>query len=379
MGAELISSDAGKMPTKAHVQHARIRFIGSGHEFFRMWVVHVLLTLLTLTLYWPVARARQMSWFYRHTEILGHVLDFQPPVKSMVRSYLMIILIVAVITLPEYVAPDWAGPVLFLYAAIWPLLWWSALLFRMRQTRWQGVCMDFNGSLKDAYRLAWPLVAMAGLYVLVVPWASDQGITGWIWGTLAFVGMSVVLFPWLWTRLQRFQHSHYVFMDQQTQTDMPAESFYGVSFQYLMGLPVLVLLILGAGYLVGLWTGTAPSYQRINLFAFYIYIVIVGQAFMAAKLQNILWNHTWTERICFNSDLPVWRYVGLQCQNWLLILVTAGFFYPYAKVRSVRLRLESVAMTIEGRPLDWVSSSPEGGFYAAGEAAENQVGIDIGI
>jgi hypothetical protein len=36
-------------------------------------------------------------------------------------------------------------------------------------------------------------------------------------------------------------------------------------------------------------------------------------------------------------------------------------------------------MTIDGQPLDWISSSPEGGLYAVGEAAENQVGIDIGI
>lgn len=379
MEAVVISSAVGKKPTMVRVQHARIRFIGSGHEFFRIWIVHVLLTLLTLTLYWPVARAREMSWFYRHTEIFGHVLDFQPPVKSMIRSYMMVILVVTVITLPEYVAPDWAEPLLFLYAAIWPLLWWSALRFRMRQTRWQGVHMGFNGSLKDAYRLAWPLIALAGLYVLVIPWVSDRGITGWVWVMLAFVGMSVVLFPWLWTRLQRFQHSHYVFMDQQTQTDMPAESFYGVSFQYLIGLPVLVLLILGAGYLVGLWTGTAPSYQRINVFAFYIYIVLVGQAFMAAKLQNILWNHTWTERLRFDSGLPVWQYVGLQSQNWLLILITAGFYYPYAKVRAVRLRLESVVMTIEGLPVEWMASGREDGIHAAGDAAENQLGIDIGF
>lgn len=356
-----------------------IRFIGQGHEFFRMWVVHVLLCLLTLTLYWPVARARQMAWFYRHTEIDGHVLDFQPPVSRMFRSYVVLMLGVVLVTLPEYVAPDWAGPLLFVYVAAWPLLWWSALRFRMRQTRWQGIRMNFAGTIQDAYRLAWPLIVLAGLYVLAIPWAFARGVVGWMWILGGFAGLGALLFPWLWTRLQRFQHGSYVFMNQRTQTDIPTEGFYGLTFQYLMFLPVVVLLILGVAYLIGLWTGQSPPYQRINFLAFYFYGVVVGQAFFAAKLQNLLWSHTCTERIQFKSHVPVWPYVLLQCQNWLLMLVTAGFFYPYAKVRAVRLRLESVSVTCRGDLVDWRVPIRNDDTGSAGDAAEDQIGIDIGI
>ena len=53
-----------------------IRFTGSGSEYFRIWIVNLLLTLVTLTLYLPFARARRMAYFQNNTLVGGDPLGF---------------------------------------------------------------------------------------------------------------------------------------------------------------------------------------------------------------------------------------------------------------------------------------------------------------
>ena len=44
-----------------------LEFSGSGGEFFRVWIVNLLLTILTLGFYTPFARRRTAQYFYSHT------------------------------------------------------------------------------------------------------------------------------------------------------------------------------------------------------------------------------------------------------------------------------------------------------------------------
>ena len=49
-----------------------LRFVGSGSEYFRIWIVNLLLTILTLSLYYPFAKVRRMRYFHGATEVGGH-------------------------------------------------------------------------------------------------------------------------------------------------------------------------------------------------------------------------------------------------------------------------------------------------------------------
>ena len=68
-----------------------IEFTGSSREFFNIWIVNLLLTLLTLSLYWPYARARRLRFFHNHTLIDGHPLGFHGLPSSMFISHLVLL------------------------------------------------------------------------------------------------------------------------------------------------------------------------------------------------------------------------------------------------------------------------------------------------
>ena len=48
-----------------------LEFSGSGGEFFRVWIVNLLLTIVTLGFYTPFARRRTAQYFYSHTLVGG--------------------------------------------------------------------------------------------------------------------------------------------------------------------------------------------------------------------------------------------------------------------------------------------------------------------
>ena len=50
---------------------AAIQFTGSGSEYFKIWIVNVLLTIVTLGIYSAWAKVRRLRYFYNNTRFAG--------------------------------------------------------------------------------------------------------------------------------------------------------------------------------------------------------------------------------------------------------------------------------------------------------------------
>ena len=65
--------------------------------------------------------------------------------------------------------------------------------------------------------------------------------------------------------------------------------------------------------------------------------------------------------------------------NWVLIALTLGLFWPFAKVRSARIRLEAMSVQVDGDVDRWVSASLQQPAGVIGDAAGDFFGIDMGL
>src|SRR5262249_15612925 len=70
-------------PVKPEPRELSMRFTGSGSEYFRIWIVNLLLTLVTLTLYYPWAKVRRLRYFYGNTVVDGQPLGFHANPKKV--------------------------------------------------------------------------------------------------------------------------------------------------------------------------------------------------------------------------------------------------------------------------------------------------------
>lgn len=375
-----------------------VRFSGSGSEYFRIWIVNLLLTLVTLGLYFPWAKVRRLRYFYGNTRIGEHPLAFHGSPSRMLRGFLLVAALLILYSVAGRFSPT-AGAIAFLViAAIWPALFRAGQRFRLANTSWRGLRFRFDGTTAGAYRAMLPLFVpgalLFGMFAAID--AEDgrpaRGSEAWF-GLLPIALLALV--PLFWWMLKKYQHDHMALGVNRTALHTGPGSFYLVFFKALGvsamvgiagGLGTAVVGGLGAGLLAslrgpslagGLGAATLALIGAVLLV--YLAAVAVVRPFISARLQNLVWNATRSADIRFESVLRFRALLWLTMKNWLLIVVTLGFYWPFAAIAMARLRLEAVSVSSAVDPADFESRGRKGADDAAGDAAGDLFGIDIGL
>ena len=60
-----------------------LSFGGSGFEYFKIWIVNILLTILTLGLYYPWAKVRKNRYFYGNTSLDERNFEYHATGKQL--------------------------------------------------------------------------------------------------------------------------------------------------------------------------------------------------------------------------------------------------------------------------------------------------------
>lgn len=376
-----------------------VRFTGSGSEYFRIWIVNLLLTLVTFTLYAPFARARRIAYFQNNTLVGGDPLGFHADPWKMFRGYLLMLLLGVGYWAVSNFQPGLAWIALLVFMVLWPALWRASLQFRLRNTSWRGVRLAFTGDLKSAYAAMLPFFLPALAFVLFLPevtegeeMAPEAARRSAIVFGVGVLGFSLLM-PWLMARLKRYQHGGYVFAGQRTRLRVGTARFYGL-FLKTGGVSLLVAVVAAAVFALvmflvarGMFTELAAGQRRVlvtllvpvALGVIYLLIPLVSAPYFGARFQNLLWGGTRSEKIRFGSALRFRSLFRVTLVNWLLIVVTLGLYWPFAKVRAARLKLEAMSLEVDGPVDDWLASAQVTGKGVLGDAAGDFFGMDMGL
>jgi len=369
----------------ASVHTMGLRFTGSGSEYFRIWIVNLLLTLLTLSLYWPFARARRMVYFHKNTLVGSDALGFHADPWKMFRGYLLVLVLGGTYSAVSTFVPELAWLPLLVLAVLWPVLWRSSLMFRLRNTSWRGVRFEFEGSLRGAYGVMLPL--FIPILVLVAAGAlaeaPEVAQATWLKSLLVLAVITALVFflvfPWLMARMHAFQHSGYVFTAQRTA--LAQGKITGPL--YLIGLKltgmVLALSLVAGGIAALLGFGAGPLVVFGVFGLIYLAFPLVLLPYFKTRVQNLLWGNTRSEQLIIHSKLRFRDMFKVNLVNWLLIVLTLGLYWPFAAVRSARVRLEAMAIEVHGDVNSWVANAPQQQAGVLGDAAGDFFGVDMGL
>jgi len=143
IGADAADAIAAAAVPQAKVatptQSVPLAFTGTGSEYFRIWIVNLLLTLLTLGFYYPFAKVRRLRYFYANTLVGRHALGFHASPRKMLRGYLLASLMFVLYAVADMASKLTGLLALLIVAAIWPALLRSSLRFRLANTSWRGL------------------------------------------------------------------------------------------------------------------------------------------------------------------------------------------------------------------------------------------------
>lgn len=378
-------------PARPEPRELEIGFTGSGSEYFRIWIVNLLLTLVTLTLYYPWAKVRRLRYFYANTLIDGQPLDFHADPWKILRGYLLIGFMLALYSIAGRLSAT-AGLISFaILAALWPALLKSSMQFRLANTSWRGLRFRFRGTLGGAYKALLPWFVPGVLFLAPLLAVSDRNHPPvWYGGLVGVVGLGMLLLvPLLWWNLKKYQHDNFVYGSLQTELKTGPGSFYLV-FLKTFGVGFLAMIVMFAvGFVVGM-AGVLGGAGRENIgMAIFVGIAsfligllavqLVPRPYFSSRMQNLLWSRTCNRSMHFNSALRFLPLLGLTLKNWLLVILTLGLYWPFAAVAMARIKLEAMSVTTRIDPQTLADQARAAEGDAAGDAAGDLFGLDIGF
>lgn len=372
----------GEPDTAHRARHvAGVVFTGRGDEYFRIWVVNLLLTLLTLGVYSAWAKVRKAKYFRHNTRLDGHVFGYHGNPVAILRGRLLAVALLAAYTWAFQFSNRAGLLTVAMLCAVGPWLFMRAQQFTLANTSFRGLRFGFHAHPGEAYRTALPVLALWLLPEAATALTGDEGRLAEASGTALALAL-----PWMHHRLKAYQRRHAIYGDQRF-TFAPARGrFYAI---YAKGLGLVVVSGVLAGvtitWLSAWWRGPGSNagYSVIETLIYGglagLLIYVVAGPYYAARLQQLVWNRTRLGDIRFRTEIQALPLFRLVLKNAILTVLTGGLYWPWASVALARYRVQCVRVESD-RPLSALAADVQAeSVTAAGEGATDAFGIDIGL
>ena len=344
-------------------------FTGTAGEYFGIWIVNILLTILTLGIYSAWAKVRRNRYFYGNTRLAGGSFEYHArPVQILIGRLVVLALLVAYNLVLAFV-PPLAGVlgVIFLFAIPWFVM--RGLRFSARVTSYRNVRFDFTGGYGGAF-LAYVL---GGLLT---------------WGSLGI--LAPIASQWMW----RYILDNLRYGDRPIDCDPRLEKLYG---QFVMPLVVFLLgivliLALGIGIFVTA-SGIGFDFEQFSsdfavvgilaavyaaFIPFFLLYVLVGLLYRAGT-RNVALNETVIDsQHLLGSTIGRWRYAWIAISNFFATLFTLGLARPWAAVRMARYLATVTALYSAGSLDDYLSTVKDAEGVVGAEYMDVE-GLDFGF
>ena len=344
-------------------EQVRYQFHGKAGEFFGIWIVNVILSIITLGIYSAWAKVRTYQYFYGNTEIDNHRFSYlAKPLQILKGRVIAIILFVAFYLISSLL--PFAGIVLMLVLLLaMPYLICSSLRFETRMTSYRNVRFNFTGQYFEA-----------ALCFLILPVLS--------------VFTLYLLFPYALKRMDQFIIDNSSYGNKPFKSELSTGKYYSTAFITLaLGFfsvfaIAMIFGIFGAGMAaLSSVEGQLPELQWsiLAMFAAYVIIFSLVQAYYQARIRNHIFDNTQIESVaCFKSNIEFSQLAFLQVTNVIALMCTLGLALPWAQIRTKRFFVEYT--NIYGLPgkeqvIDELTESTS----AIGDEIANAFDIDIAL
>lgn len=365
--------DEAAAPASPPLQMRReqFEFHGTAREYFGIWIVNVLLTIVTVGIYSAWAKVRRQRYFQGSTRLAGASFDYHARPVQILIGRIIVLVILAAYNLSAYFLPQIVSGIIgiaFLFAVPWFVA--RGLRFRARVTSYRNVRFDFTGGYGGAF-LAYLLGGMLA------------------WGTLGL--LAPIASQWMWN----YTLGNLRYGDRPIQCDPRLEKLYG---QFVLPAVVFfagVVLIVGLGavaFVAAIGSNLdvenyLPSdFAVIGIIAaiyaallpFFLLYVLVGLLYSAGT-RNVALNETIIDgRHVLASDIGRWRFAWIAISNFFATVFTIGLLRPWAAVRMARYLAGATALYSAG-PLDDYLSTVKASEGVVGSEFMDIEGFDFGF
>lgn len=358
---------APPLPPPVTVSTYPMTFTGTAQEYFRIWIVNLALSVVTLGLYIPWARIRTRQYFYGHTWLDGHNFEYTANPWALLRGYLIVAAFTLAYSLSinfPYQGSEWVAlAVVALFVLFYPWLVRQSMRFLARSTVHRGLSFRFTETLGGAY-LSYGLAnILAGL-------------------SIGFA------YPWAWFMQRRYQVEGLNYGSAKGHFRGDVGSFYVIALTTaalaLGGSLIFGLLAVVAFGIWGPEQSMSPQAAGFFVVVVVAYLAVlllyglVGQYLRAAIMRYVLNNVELGGVVRLSAQFNPWMMAWITISNFFVQVVTLGLMSPWAAVRRTRYLIQNIQVRAIAS-LDDFSAAQADNAGALGEAATELFDINLGF
>ena len=368
----------------------RFEFTGTGAEYFRIWVVNLLLTILTLGIYSAWAKVRRLQYFYRNTRVAGAIFDYHGNPKSILKGRLLALILLGAYKISYDLSTTATIAIALTLAGIMPWLLARSFRFKMINSSYRGLRFHFGGTVAGAYRMLilFPIMlAVTGFFVwsIATSYAQRPGL-----GVILLTAILPLLalagtIPLAHFLLKRYQHDNAYFGQTPFFFHARAGEFFktygkAVGFFFLGSIPAGIFGFLTARVFAFLQSTVfgwlfALLYGVLSAYAFYLFV----RPYLESRIQNLVWNQTEMGSHKFESTVQARKLMWIHATNLILITLTFGLYKPFAVIRLIKYRVESMTLIPDGNLEEFLADHTADNAGAIGQEAGDLFDIDIAL
>lgn len=372
----------------SELRRCRIRFTGTGQEYFRIWIVNLLLTIATLGIYSAWAKVRKLQYFYRNTDLDGSVFDYHGDPLAILKGRMLAVLMLVLYKLAlTFLGPFALVAVLALIAVI-PWLLTQSYRFRLHNSSYRGLRFWFAGPVSQAYLIFGLPMALAlapgALAAMGMGGSPQHPAPRLALGIGLFYLALMLLWPYLHFCFKRWQHGHASYGTARASFEGSAWDFYApylTAAAMMLAATIVVGVVAGGLGLAALGRGAGRGIGAgflVPIVLFYVAALAI-MPLVTAWTQNAAWSATRLEEVAFESDARAARLIGITLSNLLMVVLSLGLLIPFALMRSMKYRIESIQVLDADALARFVSDGKDAQVGATGEGAVDVMDLDFGL
>lgn len=340
------------------------QFTGTANEWFGIWIVNLMLSIVTIGIYSAWAKVRTKKYFYNHTFVEGRNFDYHATGGQIFKGRLIVLAALIVYQVLLTAVPPLGLLLSLALLLAFPWLILRSMMFNARMSSFSNVRFGFDGTTGQAMllMLVYPIGVLLTLYTT---------------------------FPILDRAFKRFSIANARLGRARFAAEFPLGAFYKA---FAVAILWVIAVTFGGAALFGISVasfGMAAQNAQADPMAIMRLIGLAYVLFFAALLpaafiyqamtRNVVYNNTVLEgghRLASAVSAPMLLWIALS--NTIVVVCTLFLMLPWAQVRLARYLAAHTGYSLGGTLDDFVSQAQTTG-NAVGDAFADFEGMGAGL
>lgn len=324
-----------------------LRFTGTTAEYFRIWIVNVCLTLLTLGIFSAWAKVRKKRYFYSHTVLDGTPFQYLGQPLPILKGRIVAVCLFGLWYVGTHYVIQLLPVVAILAFVLAPWVLVRSAAFTARYSAYRNMTFEFRGSYWSAFKILYG------------------------WGAITLLTFGIA-FSWWQQRIKQYMVTRSGYGGASGELNATGGQFFrvyalgGLMFGGAMGMAGAI-----AGFMFAKNGRGVDHSVFLGTLTVAVYVLYAAMfAYMRARIANLVWNQTLLGPLKFQSRLTARSLLALYMTNLLGIAVSLGLLIPWAVIRTHKYRAERFSVIPDGDLSEFRGSSASSVEAAGAEVGE---------